>query len=301
MPKGASPLIFGLVTLSCIVTAAIGLADNSLTPSGGISSSVAVPIDSSYKLIFDDEFNGTSVDTSKWNILSSDTMGGGYAKDQFVPENATEAGGFLTLLATHVPASSRPYHVALIFTKQTWTYGYWEARMKMPAHGHGTWPAFWMNHGGNYPEIDIFEWLGNCPHSLWLTYHPANVSELTEGTGLGSMYAGPDYSASFHVYGMWWQPTGINWYIDGALVFNLTQGQKFKGATVDVTNMPLGTILNSAVGGWNGNAVDASTVFPASFVVDYVHIYSNDPASIALTPQPGYGGPGDAIGSSGNH
>jgi len=265
--------------------------------SGDTSSHVAVPVDSSYKLVFDDEFNGTAIDTDKWNILSSNTMGGGYGKDLVTPDNASESGGFLTLLATQGPASDRPYRVAFLFTKQSWAYGYWEGRAKMPANGHGLWPAFWMNHGGTYPEIDILEWLGNNPKEQWTTYHPVDDAKSTNGVGFGTTVTGPDYSAAFHVYGMWWQPTSITWYIDGVQVFQITQGQKFKGTTIDITSTAMETILNSAVGGWNKNVVDSSTVFPTGYLVDYVHIYSNNPNVSAVIPQPGYGGPGDSVGS----
>jgi len=280
-----------------LILAAALSAATALNSTGDTSSNVAVPIDSSYKLVFDDEFNGTAVDKEKWNVLSSNTMGGGYTKDLFVPENASVAGGFLTLLSTQEPGTTRPYHVAFIFSKQSWAYGYWEARAKMPANGHGLWPAFWMNHGGTYPEIDILEWLGNGPKTQYTTYHPVDDAKSTNGVGLGTAVTGPDYSAAFHVYGMWWQPGSITWYIDGVQVLQLTQGQKYKGTTVDITSTAMETILNSAVGGWNNNTVDASTVFPASYLVDYVHIYSNDPKVSAVTPQPGYGGPGDAVGS----
>jgi hypothetical protein len=54
----------------------------------------------------------------------------------------------------------------------------------------------------------------------------------------------------------------------------------------------MSTTLNNAVGGWNNNAVDATTVFPGHYRVDYVHVYSNNPNVPAVTPQPGYNGGG---------
>jgi beta-glucanase (GH16 family) len=260
-------------------------------------TTVPTPIDGTYKLVFDDEFNGTAVAATKWNILSSKTIGGGYASDDFEPGNAREGGGFLTLLCTKLTGAGRPYRAAFIYAKQSFSCGYWEARCRMPANGHGLWPAFWMNNGGTYPEIDIFEWLGNGPTAQWATYHPDNDVALTAGAGLGSTYTGPDFSSAFHVYGLLWQANRITWYLDGVQVFQLTQGQQYNGKTVDITSRAMDPILTGAVGGWNNNAPDSTTVFPAGFVVDYIHIYAHDPNATAVTPDTGYQGPGDAAGS----
>jgi beta-glucanase (GH16 family) len=240
------------------------------------------PIDASYKLVFDDEFDGKSIDTQKWQVLSSSTMTGAYATNEFVPGNAAVSGGLLRLAATRGSPSGRPYSVAFVFTRQTFLYGYWETRAKMPEKGTGLWPAFWMNDKGHYPEIDVFEWLGNQPNQQWTTYHPTNDLLLTQGIGLGAAIAGPDYSSDFHIYGMLWQPGCIAWFIDGKPVLNLTQGQTYKGYVVDLPTTPMSTILDIGVGGWDHNVANASTQFPGAVLFDYVHIYSNDPKSRAI-------------------
>ena len=56
-------------------------------------------------------------------------------------------------------------------TQKSWTYGYFEARLKLPT-GKGTWPAFWMmpKNFTSWPgdgEVDIMEEVG---------YHPNYVS-----------------------------------------------------------------------------------------------------------------------------
>ena len=258
---------------------------------------MVLPINSSYKLVFDDEFNGQSIDTSKWNVLSTGSIGGGYSQDQFTPSNVTISGGDLDLSVTKGSTSGRPYSAGFVYTKQSWSYGYFEERAEMPASADGLWPAFWMNNAGNFPEIDIFEWLGNTPNTQWTTYHPSNDASLTGGAGLGSTSVGPNFSAGFHTYGMWWQPNSITWYIDGVQVFQLTQGEVFNGHTVDITGTAMNLILNNSVGGWNNNTVDSSTVFPANYSVDWVHVYSNNPNAVAVTPEPGYTGGGGTTNS----
>ncbi|HSI83460.1 MAG: family 16 glycosylhydrolase [Candidatus Methylacidiphilales bacterium] len=235
------------------------------------------PLDASYKLVFADDFDGQSINLGNWKVIATNHIGGGYSKNSLVKENVVVADGFLNLLATRGLPGKRPYRSGFIVSQKSWSFGYWEARMKMPEKAKGVWPAFWMNKGGTYPEIDIFEWLGNKPKTQWLTYHPVDDVALTKGFGLGKEHDGPDFSADFHVFGMWWQPDKIVWYVDGVEVFTLKQGETFKDKKVDITATAMDTILNCSVGGWNKNVVDDTTVFPARLLVDYVRIYSNDP------------------------
>lgn len=60
-------------------------------------------------------------------------------------------------------------------SRQSWTYGYFEARMKLP-RGKGTWPAFWLmpEKGDIWPddgEIDIMEEVGYRPNWVVSTIH----------------------------------------------------------------------------------------------------------------------------------
>nr|WP_321983118.1 glycoside hydrolase family 16 protein [uncultured Lichenicoccus sp.] len=277
-----------------LIAAIAGLAAGSAAQAQDVAAATA--IDTSYRLVLDDEFNGNAVDTSKWNVMANSWIGGGYGLDQFTPSNATVANGALQLLTSKGSPSGRPYSAAFMSTRQSFQYGYFEERAMMPANGHGTWPAFWMNNNGNYPEIDIFEWLGNNASQQWSTYHPSNDAALTNGVGLGTVASGPDLSNAFHVYGMLWTPTSITWFIDGVQTFQLFQGEVYKGVVVKIPSTPMQTILNSAVGGWNGNNVDSTTVFPNAYLIDYIHIYSNSPNAVAVAPQANYSGPSNIFG-----
>jgi hypothetical protein len=48
-------------------------------------------------------------------------------------------------------------------------------------------------------------------------------------------------------------------------------------------------LFNNSVGGFGGPLVT-----PSDMLVDYVHVYQNTPNAVAMMPQAGYGGPGDA-------
>jgi hypothetical protein len=111
-----------------------------------------------------------------------------------------------------------------------------EMRAKLP-HGLGTWPAFWLNPGVEYPdgrlsatpwppEIDIFEffeWQGR-DHPRLMECHvqtagdPAkygNPRDLFSLFGRRGYDAGFDFSADFHTFALDWQQDAPIWMLDG--------------------------------------------------------------------------------------
>ena len=68
-------------------------------------------------------------------------------------------------------------------SRQSWTYGKFEMRAKLPA-GRGVWPAFWMlpvTHSDDNlldGEIDIMEYVGYEPGIVWFSVH--NKKDRTE-------------------------------------------------------------------------------------------------------------------------
>ena len=257
-------------------------------------ANVFTPItgDASYKLTFDEEFNGTAVNNTVWQVTydgNSDQTYGTYPNAYFWNStNMTVGGGSLDLAVSKVGSN---YHTAAITTSFLQTYGYWEARVKMPANARGIGTNFWTDaNGWNFPEIDISEWLGNLPSSNYTTWHYKYPNDGTNGTGISQTVTGIDFT-KWHVVGMLWTPAAVTWYYDGVQVFTTS-------IDVNSTNaIEQWTILGATVGGFNGNVVDSSTVFPAHYQVDYVHIYSNASGAVAVTPQANYGGPGDTGGT----
>ena len=133
-------------------------------------------------------------------------------------------------------------------------YGYFEARIRLPAHT-GTFPAFWLHHqrqrseNTQRSEIDIMENLGHAPGVVYNTFHYFDfVTEYNPGQPnsvkpepSGRVTVGGNFSDNFHVYAVDWRPGSIVWYIDGQPVSWLSNPQ------VDYEEMYV--ILNLAVGG----------------------------------------------------
>ena len=170
--------------------------------------------------------------------------------------------GILTLQANPTPAadlaclSSLPYTSGAIISYPSFatTYGYFEARIRMPA-GQGLWPAFWLLDENLQwpPEIDILEFVdvdGGQPSTLQMHTHDSNTTYA-----YGAATQVPNVSWDFHVYAVDWEPDTITWYFDGV--------QQAQTTTAPDLNQPMYILLNLAVGGtgsWPGPP-DTSTTF----------------------------------------
>ncbi len=144
-------------------------------------------------------------------------------------------------------------------------YGYAEARVRVPA-GRGLWPAFWTLPADHSwpPEIDAMEIVGDTPAVTHMTYHYLD-GHNTPVSPAGD-WAGPDFSAGWHTFGVDWEADALVWYVDGV------ERMRFSDASA-ITPEPSYLVLNLAVGGTRAGAPDAGTAFPADYLVDYVRVW----------------------------
>jgi uncharacterized repeat protein (TIGR01451 family) len=248
--------------------------------------------DTSRTLAFDDEFDGNTVDSTKWTRDSLPFAGyqgsTHYHNTQYgsyiLPDNLTQHDGVVDLQTNNVPytatdpAQTFKYTEAMMHTKGKFsrTGGYFEICAKFPA-GKGLWPAFWLAaQNGNWPpEMDIAEWFGSI-EGLQIG------QPFATGSNAGNMWEsawfyGPQPTQAYHTYAMWWttsSPAKILYYVDGRMVHEID------GTTSNlISNTPMYIILNS--GTWapatRGGPPEATTVFPNSFLVDYVRVYTTPP------------------------
>lgn len=223
-------------------------------------------------MVWSDEFNGSSVNTSNWNF---ETGAGGWGNNEqqyYRSQNATVSNGNLVITAKRENFGGASYTSARMTTqnKRTFTYGKMEARIRLPL-GQGLWPAFWML-GSNissvgWPrcgEIDIMEHI-NTSNTIYGTIHWDANGYANYG---GNTNTTP---ASYHVYSVEWNSSSIKWFVDGVkyheanILNNINSTEEF--------HRPFFFILNLAVGGnWPGQTIDNSKL-PASMYVDYVRVY----------------------------
>jgi beta-glucanase (GH16 family) len=221
--------------------------------------------DSSWHLVFDDDFHESQLDGTKWT--TSLPWGRENPPElEYYSDDAVrvDPGGPLRIEADKKDVAGHAYTSGVISSLGHYSvkYGFIEIRAKLPS-GAGLWPAFWLLPQSLHevPEVDIVENLGDAPNKLWLTQHwmEPNGKRMSAQ----KVYLGVDFSQAFHTYALDWEPSELVWYVDGVEQFRSDQG---------VPAEPMILIVNLSVGGWVGSP-NAATVFPAYLDIDYVHVY----------------------------
>lgn len=234
------------------------------------------------KLVWQDEFDGTSIDLSTWTYESGPTNDNVHYYTSRA-ENARIEGGILKIIALNEAYQGYEYTSALIKTEKSlnWKYGRIEARIKLPGTP-GFVPAFWMLPAGNrygwWPssgEIDIMEHPTNSVTGIYGTIH-SEYYNLFDGPfpPQGGMLDIGDAETAFHLYAIEWTEDQIDFFVDDQKYFTFSNDL---GSSVTWPfDEPFYIILNLAVGGgWVGTP-DESSVFPAVMEVDYVRVYQNE-------------------------
>ncbi|MBO0929736.1 glycoside hydrolase family 16 protein [Fibrella aquatilis] len=237
------------------------------------------------KLVWADEFTRPGLpDSTKWGY---DVGGSGWGNHELQfytksrPENARVENGYLIIEARKETYQSSQYTSARLLTKNTatWTYGRFEARLKLP-DGRGTWPAFWMLGqqvaqvgwplGG---EIDIMEHVGFDQGVVHGTIH-SKAYNHSIGTQKGKQTRVPTASSDFHVYAIDWTADRIDFYVDD-LKFNSVNRTELGSTEAQWPfTKPFFLLLNLAVGGdWGGQKGVDETIWPRRLEVDYVRVY----------------------------
>jgi hypothetical protein len=173
-----------------------------------------------WNLAFDDEFNGTSLDTSKWVPDWFDTTGtlNNVTTD---PANVSVGGGDLTLTLSSsgvgAAISTNPHAGASPGFQMG--CGFIEGRVEFPGSGDtiDDWPAFWTS-SQNWPttgETDIFEGYGGEAGS---NYHSGGPAQSSANIASNSGLIPGDWGGNFHVYGVDREPGENIIYWDGQVV-----------------------------------------------------------------------------------
>lgn len=219
-----------------------------------------------YKLVWSDEFNGDSLDTSKWDYRTDSKMW-----STQLPQNVSVRDGKLILAVKKEDAGGKHYTGGGIISKQAFKYGYYESRFKVPP-GAGWHTSFWMmlhnGQGGTGPTASAQE-LDVCENdSVHQTSYGVNVHKWNPKPHVamgGKSVKTPNLSADFHVYGCEFTPGMVKYYFDGKLVQTVDVSE-FKHSEQNIWL----TTIASNLGGTK--AVDDAKL-PAAAEYDYVRFY----------------------------
>lgn len=206
-----------LCLLSVVPVAAVLVAagDTGVGRSPTPVSTQSEPGRGHWVLVFQDNFDGTSLDKSKW----SNGFGWGRTSRSELaycnPANNSLRGGALVQRIDRRAGGGRSFSAGCVNTRRRFSklYGYWEARIRV-AGCPGARGAFWAkpNDESWPPELDVVEVHGHERRVALLTVHWRQGGSIRRSKG---SFLGPDFSAGYHVFGAEWTPTETIWSIDG--------------------------------------------------------------------------------------
>lgn len=251
-----------------------------------------------WALVWADEFEGASLDYTKWEKEENNYGGGNFERQAYRtdPKYLDVSNGLLKIHVfrdshTTNDGKTQPYSSARIrsMKRGEWQYGRFEIRAKMP-DGEGIWPAVWMlptesPYGGwaASGEIDIIESRGSAVHETTGALHFGGA--WPDNTFVAHSYGFPEKNAAedFHTYALEWNSEEIKWFVDGNLCQTRSSEEWFSANAEDSANAPFNQpfhlLINVAVDGRFFEKTDqrADRIpddhFPQTLEVDYVRVY----------------------------
>lgn len=222
-----------------------------------------------YTLFWNDEFNGTSIDTTKWAHRGIGARKLGYT----TAEAITVSDG---TLKNTIYRDGNKTCSGMIGTQGKFEtkFGYFETRAKLP-NIKGPQSAFWLqspkfgsiigNPQDSGVEVDIIEYVKTKIDTAFFTAHWDGYGKYAKKDGIGIKYPSIN-DGQWHTYGLLWTADKYSYYLDGKLMHTKT-------APVPISQTNEYIILSAEIGLWGGGDNMSSEILPASFEVDYVRVY----------------------------
>lgn len=235
---------------------------------------------SGYSLVFEDEFEGTELNTDVWEYRGSGPRRGGFnAESQVKIEN-----GNMIMTGDYQTDGTygEGWYTGMVKLKERYCKGYFEIRC-IVSSGDGFWSAFWIQADSPYTasvskggvggaEIDIFESMSYGDKigsdSITQTIHCAGVDGVQEGfqsNNLGTFYGNNIYE-EYNTYGLEWTDDEYIFYVNGVETRRSSFGNGVSEVLEDV-------IVSLEIPSVDELAELDKDTYKTEFIVDYVRIY----------------------------
>jgi beta-glucanase (GH16 family) len=246
------------------------------------------------QIIFSDDFNGTTIDKTKWELcpewdrqgrsswrndmvsvsngylhlkfMRDQALGRTKTNNRALADNWIRAGGIRTINKDYYPLFENGY-------------GYYEARIKFPVV-RGTWGAFWLmsrtqfatpNEGKDGTEIDIVETINNHEGKYnsalhWNGYGRQHKSTVSDNVPLPVNI----YDGDFHIFALDWSPSEYVFYVNGKEFWRVDGSAKFNNSGINQNPNYIKLTVEGAE--WAGILPEGFT--EGEMLVDYVRVYN---------------------------
>ena len=297
---------------SCLLLGGLGLL--ALAAALPVPVRANPPTGTPWVKTFDDEFNATTPGAVAGNIWipqaiyynngdvnnpqpSPNYLPGNYSTELafYYPYNVNESGSGVLNLTAKADNNPGPFSSAFMVSRFQQAYGYYEVRMK-PAISGGLDSTFWLVHNNSYPEIDIAEFpsgghIYDGGQGPFTGGKIVNQAVLADGTSTLYPTTGTTFVTNFHTYAVDWEPTYMNFYVDGKISFPLPSGTPIPSDPMnvllsiqmqrDTDQTKNGQPDGNPDGAWFGSPFDTAAanpgqtpgIYPATMQVDYVRVW----------------------------
>ncbi|HRW38150.1 MAG TPA: glycoside hydrolase family 16 protein [Aquihabitans sp.] len=265
-----------------------------------------------WTLVGGDEFDGASLNTSKWKPYFNTYGDSNNELACLTPNNVSQSGGTVKITAkkqtvTCSAGTTEQYTSGFLGSRETGTYypkyARFEMRAKLP-HAQGLWPAFWLRHrnGAGTAEVDIMEYFhSQVPGKTTQTLHLDGRTNLSKKT---TAFEAPTLSPGWHTWAVEILPdpngvrftfslddTAVHTYVDTQhnwassdpnatwdIALNLAVGGNWVGRPGDTTgylrDLNRCSISGTAPGGCTTTGIRNVDWAHSTYEIDYVRVYT---------------------------
>jgi len=281
-----------------------------------IKKKISISSIDGYQLVWFDEFDGTSLDETKWNTsqtrmsdtteLAQSNLGSvrsvsdgnlqlNALKNQWYEEGSDDYFKSHKYMTTGSVSTEG---------KMSYQYGYLEIRAKVP-YKEGCWPSFWLRSHNSLGkqenpdfevEVDVFEVFGNTTSMAsnlhQQGYDGSSYKTSTSAINNSEIHTFDDstnLSNEYHLYAFEWEPDRMAIYVDGNLQCEwsinrwslFSYGLKPNTSGFDTTmnilfNNHLFTSSSSYLTSESNIIENYEDNLPAEFDIDYVRLYQKN-------------------------
>lgn len=249
--------------------------------------------------LFEDDFNGTSYDTTKWFPRTGKRFNN---QSVNLEANITQANGLLAINFKDDQGQPDVYSCGGLISRKAMGYGYYEARVALFTGSAGLHQSFWSFNASGFPETSVMFYNDLIPRNNSVieldgfetdsrdgvaeynnhTYIPSNTHP--GGGNLGT------YSTWF-LAGYEWLPDRVNFYINGVYkntrmftgIYNVYAQQNLWLTALFIPTSPGGS------NGWYDFGGHSPLTNPnAKMQVDYVRYFPSTATGINLIGNPSF-------------